>query len=48
VICPPCQERCFQGVGAISEGKMPLGRLGHSWKDDIRMHLKDIGWVDVN
>jgi len=24
------EERCFQGVGAISERKMPLGRLGHS------------------
>jgi len=33
----------LEGVGALSEGKMPLGRLGRSWKDDIKMHLKDIG-----
>jgi hypothetical protein len=37
------EERCFQDVGTISEGKMPLGRLGHSWKDDIKIHLKDVG-----
>ena len=30
-----------------SEGKIPLGRCSHRWKDNIRMDLKKIGWEDV-
>jgi hypothetical protein len=26
------------------EGMRPLGRPRHSWKDNIRMDLKEIGW----
>ena len=29
------------------EGKRPLGRPRRRWKDDFKMHLKEIGWVDV-
>ena len=34
-----------------SRGKRPLGRPRHSWEDNIRMNLKEIGintrnWID--
>jgi hypothetical protein len=29
------------------EGKRPLGRPRHRWKDNIRMHLREIGWEVV-
>jgi hypothetical protein len=34
---------CRISVGK-PEGKRPLGRHGHSWEEDIKMDLKDIGW----
>jgi hypothetical protein len=27
------------------EGKRPLGRFRHRWEDNIRMHLREMGWV---
>jgi hypothetical protein len=29
------------------EGKSPLGRRRHRWKDSIRMYLSEIGWKAV-
>jgi hypothetical protein len=29
------------------EGNRTIGRLGHSWKDKIIVHLKETFWVDV-
>jgi hypothetical protein len=26
------------------EGKRPLGRSKHRWKDNIKMELREIGW----
>jgi hypothetical protein len=26
------------------EGKIPLGRPRHRWRDGIRMNLREIGW----
>jgi len=26
------------------EGKRPLGRCRHRWKDDIEMDLQKVGW----
>jgi hypothetical protein len=26
------------------EGKRPLGRHRHRWKDDIKMDLQELGW----
>jgi hypothetical protein len=26
------------------EGKKPLGRLRHSWRDNIKVDLREIGW----
>ena len=30
-------------VGEL-EGKRPLGRPGHSWEDNIKIKLQDVGW----
>jgi hypothetical protein len=30
------------------EGKRPLGRPRHRWKDNIRMDLREIGWQDMD
>jgi hypothetical protein len=30
------------------EGKKPLGRPRHRWKDNIRMDFKEIGWEGVD
>lgn len=29
-------------------GKEPLGKLNNSWKDDIKMELKELGCEDVD
>jgi ferric iron reductase protein FhuF len=29
------------------EGKRPLGRPRHRWMDNIKMDLKETGWVSV-
>jgi hypothetical protein len=26
------------------EGKSPLGRASHRWEDNIKIHLREIGW----
>jgi len=31
-----------------SEGKRSLGRPRHRWKDNIRIHLREMEWEDVN
>jgi hypothetical protein len=30
------------------EGKRPLGRHRHRWKDNIEMHLEEMGWEGVD
>jgi hypothetical protein len=30
------------------EGKRPLGRPRHTWVDNIRMDLVEVGWGDVD
>jgi hypothetical protein len=30
------------------EGKRPLGRPSHRWVNNIKMHLREIGWHDVD
>jgi hypothetical protein len=30
------------------EGKRPLGRPRHMWKDNIKMDLREMGWGGMN
>jgi hypothetical protein len=30
------------------EGKRPLGRCRCMWEDNIKMELREIGWVDID
>jgi hypothetical protein len=30
------------------EGKRPLGRPRHIWEADIKMHLRKVGWDDMD
>jgi hypothetical protein len=30
------------------ERRRPLGRLRHRWLDNIKMHLVEVGWGDVD
>jgi hypothetical protein len=32
-------------VGRLEENK-PVGRPRHKWEDDVRMHLREMGWDD--
>jgi hypothetical protein len=32
----------------IPERKRPLGRTGRRWEDNITVHLREIGWKDVD
>jgi hypothetical protein len=40
------EEECVQGFGMNSEGT-PLGRLRHSWEDNINMDIREILWGAV-
>jgi hypothetical protein len=31
-----------------TQGKKLLARYRHGWKDNIRMHLREIGWEGVD
>jgi hypothetical protein len=39
------RERCFHSFVGSLEGKKPLGRPIRSWKDNIKMDLREI-WID--
>jgi hypothetical protein len=46
------KEKCGQGLVGKPEGERPLGRPDFSWKDNIRLCLKEIGrnvvdWINV-
>jgi hypothetical protein len=30
------------------EGRRPLGRPRHRWEDNIKMDLREVGWVGMN
>jgi hypothetical protein len=32
----------------IPEGKGPLRKLGHRWKNNIKTYLKEIGWKSLD
>jgi hypothetical protein len=35
------QEECIQGFGGKREEKRPLGRPRRSWKDDIKIEIRE-------
>jgi len=37
-------EKCIQYFCWEPEGKQPLRRPRHRWKDNIRMYLREVGW----
>jgi hypothetical protein len=37
------REKVYRVLVGKPEGKRPLGRLRHSWKDGIRMDWREIG-----
>jgi len=37
------EERLIRGFGEKPEGKIPLGRTTHSWKDNIKIDLQKHG-----
>ena len=39
VACMVEEERCIQGFGEESRGKIPFGRPRHRWEDNIKMDL---------
>jgi len=46
------EERCVQGLVGKSEGKKPLGRPRHRWKDNIKMYIQEVGcggygWIEL-
>ena len=43
------EERwCCRVVGGKREGRRPIGSPWHECVDDIKMDLKEAGWVDVD
>jgi hypothetical protein len=34
----------IQVLWAVAEGRRPLGRLRHRWKDNIKRDLQEVGW----
>jgi hypothetical protein len=38
----------YRILGRKPEMKRPPGSLMHRWEDNIKMHLKEIGFEDVN
>jgi len=38
------QEKCVRVLVYRPEGKSSLGRPGHGWENNIKMHLQEVGW----
>jgi hypothetical protein len=38
------EQWCVQDLGGETEGKRPLGRPRHRWKDNIKMDRQEVGW----
>jgi hypothetical protein len=38
----------YRALGWTPERKRPIGRTMHRWKDNIKMDLKEAGWVSMN
>jgi hypothetical protein len=38
-----CNRNAYKNLVGRPEGKIPVGRTRHRWKDNIRMDLREIG-----
>jgi hypothetical protein len=48
VACMGEVRNAYKILVGKSEEKRPLGRPKHRWKDNIRMDLREIGWMGVD
>jgi hypothetical protein len=39
------KRNAYRFWGGKPEGKRPLGRLRRRWEDNIKMDLREMGWV---
>jgi hypothetical protein len=39
---------CSRNLAGKPEKKRPFGRRRHSWEDNIKMNLEEIGWEGVD
>jgi hypothetical protein len=44
----PKHRNAYRLLEGKPEGKRPLGRPRLGWVDNIRMHLGEVGWGDVD
>jgi hypothetical protein len=42
------QEGCKQGLVVRSKERRPLGRRKLRWEDNIKMHIQEGGWGDMD
>jgi hypothetical protein len=42
------RRNLYKSLFEKPEGKRPPGRPRHRWEDNIRMHLREIGWKGVD
>jgi hypothetical protein len=48
VACTGEMRNAYGILVGKSEGKRPLGRPRHSWVDNVKMDLREIGWGGMN
>jgi hypothetical protein len=42
------EEECIEGFVGKARKNTLLGRPGPRWDDNIKINLRDIGWVDMD
>jgi hypothetical protein len=42
------KRNAYRVLVGLPSGKSPLGRSRHTWVDNIRMDLGEVGWGDVD
>jgi hypothetical protein len=48
VACMGDRRGAYRGLVSRSEGKRPLGRPRHRWKDNIKMDLQEVEWEGMD
>jgi hypothetical protein len=42
------EEECIQDICGKPERRRPLGRPRRVWVNNIKMHLREVGWDDMD